>query len=161
MADRLTLQTVQLKSFGRDDKCGTATFSAGISAKLLDAMEWAEIPECASSASMAGELAASLVQLTPKDKALERHAIDLDTTLVYGFTVVRRELEGQRAKGFRQELHFKVDFSDPQGCKKLEAYKLSCAKSSMVISYTKQPKQEDLPGTELEAGDDRQATLTQ
>lgn len=158
MADKITLQTVQLIAFGRTDKGGWAKFSAGINARLVDAMEWADIPECSTSAQMAGELSAQVVSLTPKDEALKRHAIDLESTHVGNFEIVRRELENKKNKGFRQELHFKVKFSDATGCKKLEAYKLTAGKSSMLISYTKQPKQEDLPGT-LVAGDDKQQEL--
>jgi len=158
MAERINLTTVQLEAFGRTRKGGWAKFSSGINSKIVDAMEWAEVPECTTSAKMAGELDASVVSLMPKDEALKRHAFDLDSNRVDSFEIVRRELEGKKQKGFRQELHFKVRFNDPTGCKKLEAYFLTVGKSSLQISYTRQPKQEDLPGAELKA-DDRQQEL--
>jgi hypothetical protein len=148
LSEKINLTTVQLLAFGRTNKGGWAKFSSGINSRLIEAMEWAEIPECTTSAKMAGELDATVVCLTPKDEAMKRHTFDLDCNRVSDFEIVRRELEGKKQKGFRQELHFKVRFADPTGCKKLEPYYLTVGKSSMLISYTRQPKQEDLPGTE-------------
>jgi threonyl-tRNA synthetase len=87
-------------------------------------------------------------KLLPKEEALKRHAIALDTNKVAKFELVRREIEGKKGKGHRQELQFTVWFQDIKGARKLEEYLLTCGKSTLSISYTKQPQQADLPGVE-------------
>ena len=160
MPDKLTFPTVTLLSFTRKPTRGTAKLSGSVTAAISKAMGWTDIPECATSTSLEGELDVSLAMLTPKDKALERHAVDLDCSKVSKFQLVRRELEGKKGKGYRQELHFVVWFSDPNGARKLEQYMLAAGKSTLVISYTKQAVQADLPGTSLkDEADEAQASL--
>lgn len=157
MPDKLTFPTVQLLGYSRKSTGGVAQFSSSITAQIEKAMQWNDIPECATGASLEGELASSLVMLTPKDKELEKHSVDLDCTKVCSFELVRLELEGKKGKGYRQELRFKVHFNDVKGGRKLEEYLLTCGKGQLVVSYTKQPVQETIPGTEDE---DKQEKLS-
>ena len=156
MADRLTFPMAELLSFKRTPDGGTAQFSSSITKAVASAMEWADIPECFTGGDLEGELAASTVELTPKDESLKRFAISLDTKLVYKFETVRRELEGKQGKGHRTELRFKVDFTDIKGARKLEEFMLTAGKCSVTVSYQKQARQGDLPGTEPR-GDDNEA----
>ena len=159
MSEKLTITSVTLLTFKRDLKGGGADFSSSITQAVRKIMGWTEIPECYSGGSLDGDLAATVITLTPNDEALKRHAIDLDTTKVHKFEVVRLELEGKKGKGFRFELRFHVKFSDVKGCRKLEEYMLTAGKSTMVVSYEKQAVQADLPGTEVAA--DAQGDLVQ
>lgn len=153
--DKLTFTSAQLLGFSRDASGGTATFSSTLNTNVEKAMGWTDIPSCATGATLEGELAASIIQLIPNDSELRRHEIQLDVARVNKFKVVRLELEGTRQVGHRQELRFTVQFSDVKGARKLEEYILTCGKSKVVVSYTKQAVQEDLPGTELDDCDDQ------
>ena len=110
------------------------------------------MPECLTGASLDGELAATVIVLTPKDESLKRHEMQLDVSKVNGFKTIRLELEGKRGVGHRTELRFLAHFSDVKGAAKLEAYMMTAAKSRVIISYTKQAQQSSLPGTEPDTG---------
>lgn len=153
--DKLTFTSAQLLSFCRDAKGGTASFSSSMNAHVERAMGWTDAPSWLTGGNLEGELAASIVQLVPEDQAARRHEVQLDVHRINGFALVRRELEGTRQKGHRHELRFKVHYSDIQGAKKLEEYILTCGKSKVVVSYTKQAVQEDLPGVEVDEPQER------
>lgn len=159
--DKLTFTSAQLLSFTRDAKGGTATFSSSMNGNVERAMGWTDIPSCATGANLEGELSASIIQLVPEDQPLRRHEMQLDVSRVNSFQVVRRELEGTRQKGHRHELRFKVHYSDVKGARKLEEYILTCGKSKVVVSYTKQAVQEDLPGVELDEADDQERLISE
>lgn len=157
MADKLKFTTVTLISFSRKASGGKALFATAITDAIAKAMGWTDIPECATSASLEGELSATEVELVPKDTALARHAMTLDTSKVGKFELVRKEIEGKKNKGHRQELQFSVWFPDVRGARKLEEYMLTAGKSTMSISYEKQAQQDNLPGTE--PADDKQGKI--
>src|ERR1017187_6896417 len=77
MADRLQFPTAELLKFSRKKEGGTAQFSSSITKAVMQTMEWTEIPDCATGCTLDGELAASVLQLVPKDEALRRNACDL------------------------------------------------------------------------------------
>jgi hypothetical protein len=108
-------------------------------------MGWEEMPECVNGGKLTGDLAARNISLTPVDEALAKHAFDLETQRVHKFTVVRLELDGQKGKGTRLEVRFKVDFSDLIGCRKLEEYLMVAHKSSVKIEYAPAAVQEEMP----------------
>lgn len=151
MADRLQFPTAELLKFSRKKEGGTAQFSSTITKAVMATMEWTEIPECATGATLDGELAASTLELIPKDEALNRHAISIDINLVDTFVTVRRELEGKQGKGHRTELRFTAHFQDIKGARKLEEFMMTAGKCSVTISYQKQAKQAGLPGVEASA----------
>lgn len=159
--DKLTFTSAQLLGFSRDASGGTATFSSTLNTNVEKAMGWTDIPSCATGATLEGELAASIIQLIPNDSELRRHEIQLDVARVNKFKVVRLELEGTRQVGHRQELRFTVQFSDVKGARKLEEYILTCGKSKVVVSYTKQAVQEDLPGVEIVEPDDQERLISE
>lgn len=147
---RTTFTSVELKKFGRDDRGGHATWVCPLTKTVAVLMGWDEMPECYAGGSLSTELAARIVELTPNDEGLARHAITLDIQKMHSFQVVRREIEGKRDKGTRVDLIFKTDFADAKGCRKLEEYKLVASKSKMRVEYEPAAVQETLPGTEDE-----------
>lgn len=145
MAEKITFPSAVLLAFGRKFNAGgKASFSSSITDAQRKAMNWDEIPECANGANLDGDLQASVLTLTPKDKELQRNAIELSISRVRNFQVVRLELEGKRDKGHRQELRFSVEFGDDKGARKLEEYMLTVGegKSTLAVSYTKQEQLE-------------------
>ena len=158
MADKIVFTSAVLRSFGRDGKAGTAKFSASLTDQVMKALQVTEVPECLTGATIDADLHATAFELVPSEKELAKHGFDLDISRAHGFNVVRREIEGKRGKGHRQELHFVVTFADKNGCRKLEQYMTTIgeAKGRLSISYTKQ----EVLGDGVEATDEqRQAVL--
>lgn len=149
LSEKITFSGVQLLGFSRDSHGGKATFSSTFGSSVMSKMGWIEIPECLTGGSLEGELAATSLELVPKEAELKRHQMQLDITRVSKFLTVRLELEGKQGKGHRTELRFTAYFADPKGARKLEEYMLTCSKSSLVVSYEKQAQQADLPGVEV------------
>ncbi len=149
---QLEFKRVLILSFSRKATEGTMKCSAALTAAVIKAMAWGDVPAWQKSSTPAGKLSASQVALDPKEPALAKHAMILDTTLVDGFEIVRTEAKGKTAKktkSFKTELLFSVHFSDVAGAKKLEAYMQTAnADSSMVVTFEKEPEQDSLPGTE-------------
>ena len=52
-----------------------------------------------------------------------------------------------------------LTFMDPLGAAKLEAYMLGAARSKLLVAYTPQAVQDELPGTRAEVADDKQMPL--
>ena len=150
----ISFQNVVLRSLSRDRKGGRAAFTASLTAHVCRAMEWnEEIPDCLTKARPEGELIASEVRLTPGQKDLEKHAVELGISQIDGFEIVRRELESSRGKGHRLELRFNVHFTDSAGCAALEQYlqTIGEGKSKLSMLYQKQAKQESLISEEQAA----------
>ena len=153
MSEQITFTGCVLKSFTRDHKGGSASFSANLTTKVITKMGWDEYPDGATSVSLDGSLAASTVALTPSAGELAKWETDFEATSVKGFEAVRYELEGKKGKGYRYELHFKVGFADMKACSKLEAFMTHVGdeKASLKVNYT--PAAEQMPL------DDKQAPL--
>lgn len=158
MAEKLTFTSVQLLSFSRGAKGGSATFSSSLNSTIQKKLSWTDIPECIVGGKLEGDLAATVITLTPKEPELRKHEFSLDCQRISGFQSVRLELEASKGKGHRTEIRFTVTFADPVGCRKLEAYMLTCGKSTMAVSYEKAAVQEEIP--EVVATDEqRQAAM--
>lgn len=149
MPETLQFVSAQLKSFGRDRKGGYAVFAASFTKTVCDVMGWSGFPEGAQSVKLEGDLHATHAKLTPKEKPLIKHAVDIDINEVSGFQVLRLELEGHKGKGWRYELRFEVGFNGAAGCRQLEEYMMTIGegKSTLLVSYSKQqpliPEEED------------------
>jgi len=158
MSDTLEFPSVVLKSFSRNRSGGAATFMSTFPASVGKAMGWNGMPASVTSAKLEGQLAATHVQLRPKDGELKKWKIDFDATEVADFQVFRLELEGHKGKGHRIELRFKVSFADTKACAELEKYLTSVgeAKSTLTVSYVQQA---ELPIEDL-AGDERRAATS-
>lgn len=158
MAESLTFTNCELVSFSRSPEKGVASFSASFTDKVKQAMGWQDIPECMTGGKLEGDLHATEAVLSPNEKELRKHQVSLDVARVLNFETVRLELERSKGKGHRTELRFKVQFTDPNGARKLEQYLISCGKSRLTIAYTKAPVQEELDGVQA-SEEQRQATL--
>ena len=156
MSEKLTFTGVELLGLSRDSEGGKAKFSSSLTSAVIKKMGWGEIPEFVTGTSLEGELAATSVELVPKEQELQRHQIQLETRQVSKFLTVRLELDGKSGKGHRTQLRFTVSFADPKGARKLEEYMLTCAKSTLVVSYEKQAQQADLPGVEVKPPDNQE-----
>lgn len=115
--------------FGRDLGGGWIKFKCNFGAKVCKAMGWEEPHEKETISSLEGELSATRLILTPSQKELQMHAIDVEVSKVSGFKCVRLELEGQRGNGYRRELRFEASFSAAEIAGKLEQYLLTCGES--------------------------------
>src|ERR1051325_67888 len=145
MPDKVTFLSAQLLSFKRKPEGGSAQFSCSLSRPMCNAMGWAaDIPEFVAGGKLDGDLAAHNLYLTPKDKELARHAMELEISRVHKFKSIRLELENSRGQGHRTEIRFQVDFADVKGARKLEEYILTCGKSTATVTYPRQAVQEPL-----------------
>lgn len=159
MAEKLTFTNVQLLGFSRSPKSGKAKFSSSLTSGVIKKLEWGEIQEFVTGANLDGELAATSIELLPKESELQRHQIQLDTSRVYKFQSVRLELDNSKGKGHKTELRFTVAFADPKGARKLEEYSQTCGKSSLIVSYEKQAVQESLIPDVQASDEQRQAAM--
>lgn len=151
---KISFTSARLEKFSRSSDGGTAQFASSWNQKVADTLDWSDIPDCFTGASLEGDLHAISCELIPSEGPLKKHAIDLEINRVTKFEAVRLEIEGKKGKGYRKELRFKVHFTDKSGAKKLEQYMLTIGegKSSLTVSYT---KQETLP---LQSEEAKQAT---
>lgn len=153
---KLSFTSVQLLGFSRDSNGGRANFSSAMSNPIMKALSWIEMPNCLIGGKLEGELAATVIELEPKEKELAKHRTSLDVQRIGKFNTVRLELESSRGKGHRTELRFTVSFPDPEGCAKLERYFLTCGKSTLTVSYEKAAQQEEIP---LATDEQKQAVM--
>ena len=140
MADIIQFTGVILRSFSRKPSGGTANFSANMSTKLMQAMAWHELPDSETGADLTGDVQATAIVVRPATKEMRHHQIDFAGGRLHSFKAQRREVEGKKDKGSTVEVFFKVKFSDPNGCSKLESYMLTIgeAKGTMTASYAAQ-----------------------
>jgi hypothetical protein len=165
MSDQITFTGCVLKNFSRNHHGGKANFSGNFSEKIGKQMGWAGMQAGATSVSLEGSLAASTVQLQPKDGALAKWLTEFSATAVKSFEAIRYEMEGKKGKGFRYELHFAVEFKDMTACRYLEEFitHIGESKSDLTVSYTKQAEQTSLIDADGVVLDDerRQATMSE
>jgi hypothetical protein len=152
MPETITFTSARLTKISRDLKIGTAEFASAWNEKVAIAMEWGDRDDKTGEViamdpaawekqlTLDGELHATTMELTPSERELKQHKVDVDISVVYGFVLHRLEAEGTKGKGHRHEIRFKVDFADSKGCAALEKYmtKMADVKSSLKVSYTKQ-----------------------
>lgn len=139
---------VVLIDFSRKAKEGTAHFSASLTRSVIDTMGWGEALDWQQQITPAGRLLATKVELVPKSDDIAKHALSLDTTLIDGFEIIRKEADGKTAKKLKSKttkLTFTVHFSDMNGCRKLEQFFLAANDGGgMTVTYEKEPEQATL-----------------
>ena len=157
MPAKVTFTNVELLGFGRSAKgAGLARIQFSFTKDLRKAMGWStDLPEFQHGADLDGDLAAVTMELNPSQPELKKHAVELSAQRMHKFVVTRQELEGKRGKGFRWTVQADIAFSDPQGCQKLERFKISVPKFDLRVYYEPKAVQEVLP----DAGDESQASL--
>lgn len=152
MPQKLQFSKAIIESFGRKATGGTAKISCSFTKTVCSAMEWGDPQDWGKSANLIGELKSSMVEFTPNHSDLQKFAFELKpAAAVYGFNLVRVQVK--KGKGatknptFRTELHFAIDFTDPEGAAFLEKFLLSAGECSLKVTYEEVAKQETLPGT--------------
>ena len=149
MSQKIVFNSAVLLGFTRTLKKATASFSCSLTKSVISSMGWTDVHECATGASLDGDLSATILELVPKDKEMERQSINVAISQIYKFELIRLELEGtKQGKGHRQELRFTVALNDSKACRVLEQYMLTIGdgKGSATVHYEPQPVQVPLPG---------------
>jgi hypothetical protein len=130
--------------------------SADWSDSVAEKMEWQGIPESITGADLTGLLLASHMILTPADKELKQHELQLDIQEVRDFKLVTsRDEEGQVRS---REIRFCVKTSDEDAPALAYQYMQKIGKHGghMRVSYV---KQDSLP-LEDPAAEDAQERLS-
>lgn len=162
---RFTAVNTLLVSTSRTKKGGFAKVKFQLTAKVTAALEWPEMPEgTAEWCPDVDEVLSDLIEFTPNNSELARFAVSIDASSIGDFIVVRkRKKAGKnsvRADKLITEVIAIIKFTDPTGCAKLEQYMQSAARSEMLVVYTPQPSQDELPGTRVDMSpSDSQASL--
>ncbi len=151
MSQKLTLQKVSILSFSRKSTGGTVKVMCPINRTIAKAMGWDDgFPLWQKSATCDKTLAASLCEFTPTHEGLVKHAIDLATSKVRYFELIRTQIKNgksaNKAPAFKTEVHCSIDFTDEAGAQKLEQYMHSVAESTMQVTYEPEPVQQELEG---------------
>jgi hypothetical protein len=154
MPQKVDFTSVEIHHFKRSQSKMSVRFEMPLTKSCASAMGWGELQDWEDGSDLKGDLAASVITLTPSDESLKRHAIDLQVKRVHKFTATRQEIEGKRGKGSRLVVQCDAIVRDEKGCHKLEAYMATVPKSSMRVSYEKQPEQADIPGTEIKGNEE-------
>jgi len=162
VSQKLTFTKVVLLNVSRKPEGGTIKVSCAPSKTVAKAMEWGEVPEWQTSSTPEGELAASIVEFTPSNSDQAKHAFEIRPAgKVASFEFVRvQEKKGKGANKspkFRLELHFSIEYADPEGAGKVEHYMQSVKDSTVKITYEPKAKQEELLATD----EHRQAALAE
>ena len=136
-------------------KGGEAKVKFQLAAKISAALEWPEMPDgTAEWCPDVAELKAGNIEFIPNNPEVSHNATSIDADSIGDFVVVRKQQkEGKNSKHAAKtltEVLCTIKFSDPTGCAKLEQYMQGAKRSEMRVSYTPQPKQEDLPGTRVD-----------
>lgn len=152
---RFTAVNTLLVSTSRTKKGGFAKVKFQLTPKVTAALDWPEMPEgTAEWCPDVDELLSDLIELTPNNPELLKNATSTDANSIGDFIVIRkRKKAGKnsvRADKLVTEVIATIKFTDPTGCGKLEQYMQSAARSEMLVVYTPQPAQDELPGTRID-----------
>lgn len=161
MSLKLSFSKTNLLSFTRNPSGGSAKLCCRPSDRVSKAMGWGEFPDWTKCASPAGALITSTWELTPSEGDLAKHAVQLaGVNTVRDFEFVKKQIKkgktSAKAPGFKIELHFVVDFTDPSAARKLEGY-FQCGASDGTLAVTYEKEAEQL---ELAEGSGDQLELT-
>jgi len=150
---KLVFTNALLEGFGRTRKNGAyAKFSAPLTQDVIEAMGWDEIADWTKATEpdiQHGELASTIIEMSPNEKDLRKMQTEVQTAKVYKFKIVSLEIEGKRGQGHRLEVRFKAEIADEIGCRKLEEFMMGAQKCRLTIGYVPAAKQDTLfPGGE-------------
>jgi len=148
MPQSVTFTQATLKEFGRDSGGAWARFEFPLTKSVISALNWGELADYETKTSLEGDLAATVISLTPDAPELAKQATDIDAQRVYHFVATKQEIEGSRGKGKRWLIQCDVSIRDVAGCQKLEGYMASVPKGKVRVSYERAPEQQQVPGTE-------------
>jgi hypothetical protein len=150
MSKRFTAVNALLVSTTRTKKGGFAKVKFQLTPKVTKALEWPEMPEgTAEWCPDVDELQAELVEFTPNNDEMKSKATSINANTIGDFIVVRKKKKAGknsvRADKVITEVICTIKFSDPIGCANLEQYILGAARSEMLVVYTPQAVQEEMP----------------
>lgn len=159
MASKITFIQAVATDVHRRPSGGSVTITCKPTVAVAQKMGWAECPDWLKKANPNGKLDASVVQFEPKDGNLSKHAFQLEPAgAVTSFELKRTQVKtGKTAKSnpqFKTELQFRIGFTDNKGAAKLEQYMQTVPASTITVTYTEAPAQEEIPLAE-----DKQQTL--
>lgn len=151
MSLKLNFTKTSLLSFTRNQSGGSAKFSSAPSAHVIKRMGWSEPPEWQKSACAGALLKTSTFELVPGQGDLAKHAVELaGVNVIRDFEFVKKQVKkgkgAAKAPTWKTELHYSVDYDDPSGARKLEAY-FQCGASDGTLTVTYEPvaEQDALP----------------
>jgi hypothetical protein len=116
-------------------------FTSEMSKPVLEAMEWEPIPDCFESTKLTGELTARSLILTPNQKELRQHEIQMECSDISDFQLFR--IQGEDGESTRTELRFIARVSEPGAIARIENYMRLVGTSTksagaLKITYTDQ-----------------------
>jgi len=156
MSKRLIARNTLLRSVSRTPKTGgKAKFTFPLTPKIAKTLGWPELPDGTKGWSPEdSELSATLIELKPNNEELKAVACVIDCQHMGDFQIIRKAKkkgkDSVKATEKITEVMCTVSFADPDGCAKLEKYMLSAARSEMLVVYTPQATQDELPGTQVD-----------
>lgn len=116
--------------------------TADMSDPVREAMDWQEIPDCVDQTKLTGSLTGRNMILTPNDKSLRQHEIQMEVSELSDFQLFRtRDGEGDLE---REELRFIARVVEQYAIDKVERYLriVGQAPGALKVAYE---KQEELP----------------
>lgn len=155
MSEQFIAHNALLVSTTRDKKGGSAKVKFALTQGVTEALDWPSMPDGTGEwCPEVDELVAATVEFTPNDEQLRGNAVSIDAQTIGDFVVVRKKKKAGKnavkAEKVTTEVACIIKFTDPLGCAKLEQYLQSAKRSEMLVCYTPQPKQDDLPGTRVD-----------
>lgn len=155
MSKRFTARNTLLREVKRTSRGGTCKFTFPLTPKVAKSLGWPELPDGTKGWSPEdSELNATLIELTPNNEELKQHSMTLDASHMGSFAIIRKAKkkgkDSVKASEKITEVLCTVQFSDPEGAGKLERYIQNAARSEMLVCYTPEAVQDELPGTRVD-----------
>jgi hypothetical protein len=155
MSKRFTAVNALLVSCTRTKDGGKAKVKFQLTEKVRKSLDWPEMPDIVGEWSPDyAELKATVIEFTPNNEELKHHATSVDAASIGDFQIQRKHKKSGKnavkAEKIITQVICTVKFGDPTGCAKLEQYLQNAARSEMLVVYTPQPQQDELPGTRVD-----------
>lgn len=116
-------------------------FAADLSQPIMDEMEWESPAECFENpVKLAGELSGHKLILTPTDKALKQHEIDIECGEIGEFKFFR--IKANESRSASSEIRFCANVSEVGAVAKVENYLRLMGQNpaAMKVTYAVQEK---------------------
>jgi hypothetical protein len=136
MGDVITFSNVEVLYFEVRKKEGAPCFvrvhvAADFGDGIAKQMGWSEIPDCVGTCDLAGEIHASHMTLTPSEKGLRGHEVQLSVIGAESFRLVGIQTEDGVRSG--RELRFRLVSADPNAAALLAQYMHRVGDASAVL----------------------------
>ena len=116
---------------------------ADLSGPVCETLAWGEIPEGVSTAKLIGKLTGRHLVLTPNDKALRQHEIQMECTDIGDFAAVTEKDDQGEVNGYR--LNFIARSSEVGAIAKVEQYRrtIGSGDAALKVAYISQGTLDD------------------